>query len=162
MNGKVIVNFLAKHICNKNIIFREEITWYHDVDYIIVGDHWRCALHEIAHWMASDPSCRHLPNLGLPEVGKDVSDIDLYNRLFEEETIAIILNKWLYFKYFLNCEDSHLFKEDYNTYHKIAKECSDTINANFSLLKIRALELMSKYTSNIKIDNNIIFKLNEN
>ena len=63
----------------------------------ICCSHWTEAVHEVAHWLAADPGCRGLDNLGLPkdDTGTDVWEemSEVRRRMYREEVVALAMTK---------------------------------------------------------------------
>lgn len=91
---------LSRLICNKSIDYNVKNRFSQTISTIKVTTHWLEALHEIAHWIAAEPDCRNLDNLGLPESSVDESH-PLHSRMYSEEVTAQIITKLLFDKYFI-------------------------------------------------------------
>ena len=141
MDNKVIIEKLAKRICNRTIVYGSGK--HHGVNEIHAKDEF-VALHEITHWIAAEPSERDKPNLGLPlrndcELAR--TNRDLYRRMQTEELIACGMSRMIYDKY-LNPDAKMQSKVDGLV--DIAKDCSDMF-ASYDELEKRAVELFNRY-----------------
>ncbi len=100
MDSLSITKKLAKEICNKEIRISKDKSFYQDCQFIFMNN-WCEGLHEIAHYMVSDPNECNKENLGLPTSEEFYSgryDESQLDRLLFEEASACILTKLLFKK----------------------------------------------------------------
>lgn len=149
ISDESIVDYLCRNICGKKILYVTDLTWLHTPKYIITHS-WQAALHEVSHWIVCDTSCRTVYNLGLPEVDTEIP-FYMYDRMYSEECMAIIVNKLLLDKYFkTNADEDLMYKSEM---------CAKTINKDYIQLYNNALALFEYHTNSIIINNGLIFKL---
>jgi hypothetical protein len=107
-----VVKDLAWHICGKGVVLESSSdVKMHQTERNIVGGNWVEVLHEIAHWLVADPKYKQYHNLGLVEISPDDDMIEYpqYQRIFEEECVALVLTRLLANRLFDN-EDSGYFR----------------------------------------------------
>ena len=141
MDNKVIIEILAKHVCNRTIVYGSGK--HHGITEIYAKNEF-VALHEITHWIAAEPSQRDEPNMGLPlrmDGSLHKTNPDLYNRMQTEELLACGMSRMIYDKY-LN-PDAKMEKM-VDGMVDIAKDCSDMFDT-YAELEKRATELFERY-----------------
>lgn len=99
-----ITEYLSNRICDKGICQKDKLQ---SETHVMYKSNYTEAVHEICHWIASEPQSRHLYNLGLPEDDVDKSH-PLYERLYREEAVALVLTKMMMDKYFKNSNGEYL------------------------------------------------------
>jgi len=115
MSEELIAEYLAEEICGKGVMWGEGYNFNQTLTHIRTSHYTEC-IHEIAHWIASDPSFRDKDNLDLPEDDPEEGS-PLYKRVNEEEAVALAITKMLFFKYFalahLSCQGAERCYIDY-------------------------------------------------
>lgn len=150
MREELIAEYLAREICGKGVLWSKDYRFSQTVENITAGSHYTECLHEIAHWIASDPRFRGEDNLGLSEddVGKDHP---CYWRMYTEESVASALTKMLFYKYFsydhLSGQDNERKYMDYID-DRCKQICLDH-KIDESEIRERAKSLFEEYTSKI-------------
>ena len=145
-----ITDYLALSICNKKIRYNEGKNLNQDVNYIYAF-HYIEAIHEIAHWIAAEPSSRNFYNLGLPECDVEIEH-PIFHRMYSEEQTALVLSKLLFDKFIpiFNVSEKEIEFIEY-----LNSSC-ETLSVKISQLdsvyaRKRATELFEEYTNHIEI-----------
>jgi len=148
---KSLVQQLANTICNKRIIYEPNISPYQTANEIRVSNFTE-DIHEIAHWIAADPTSRTLFNLGLPTEEDEkmfrssVIKDKLSERMYKEECVALILTKLIFDKMVINRGKKLAKYEDYVTYmHGQSKAIASKFNFCYENIKELASSLFSHY-----------------
>lgn len=144
-----IAKNLAYLICNKTIDYSygsneqlNQLNQSHQSTTTINATHWTGAIHEIAHWIASDPKYRNLHNLGL---AYEHDDNDY--RMLYEETIALFITKMLFDKYAYNPSS---IEQAYFVYtHANASTFTGLLKLDADLTENKAKILFNQYTRNL-------------
>lgn len=107
MEEKLIAEYLAEEICGKGVMWGNGYNFNQTLTHIRTSHYTEC-IHEIAHWISSDPVFRDKDNLGLPDDDPEENS-PLYKRVNEEEAVALAITKMLFFEYFVH---DHLSGQD--------------------------------------------------